>query len=616
MRSKFLFFILAFSCIGVFAQTTPDFGTEASHTFYIEQLSSAKDQNFQRILDQYNAYIETHPSSITAKVERCKFIGNAYWDEYEEYNLKEEETEECISSLYLQYPDVPEVVIYRAENRYGEAQLEALEKAENLIRAEEARWSGPQQASIYQMFAEAQEEQDARALAYYVKAQEKNDGLDLSLPIARIYKQQGKLGLAKRELLGRLEQDTMLWKMNQKATLLLELKEPETALYLFDRISETDSTYIDNSEMATVMSELGDLDLSREFLARDTVQEWNRVVKVQNLFVHDLEHSSPETALLTYRNLQKLDSNDDFFGVKRLMISFKNPFLSWRFSELFHFFLLFLSVIVVLIIPYLWVLPIYSLGGLLRKTNRTVVPKLHFNWGIRHFWAISFLYLLAQYAVLLVFDYQEYVNYYFDIGISYDGLDVENGLAPRMLFYIILMALSTVLVLKKDVLKHIYRTNMGMVRMVSLGIGFLIFNAILLKFLGRFVDLSEHTAPSVLLSAKAEIVSLMQTYGFGAAVILISLVVPLYEELIFRGVILGAVEKQTGFVFANIFQAVLFALIHFDLSLFLFYLIFGLITGHFVKRTKGLLTGIIFHAMNNFFVVVLLYYATRWAAIA
>tara|TARA_R110002167_G_scaffold31099_9_gene102525 strand:+ start:542 stop:2380 length:1839 start_codon:yes stop_codon:yes gene_type:complete len=612
MFHRALLILFAFYGVTAFAQEIPNYGSLESHTYFVKQLEHAKDQNFETILGQYDAFILHHPKNITALIERCKFVGNSYWDVYEEYNLKEEETESCIANLYRAYPNEPKVIIYRAENLYGEEHLALLKKAEKLIKKKEGLWSDFEMATIYQMLGAAQDEENAVALKYFVKAQEKNDSLDLSLPIARIYKSQGKVGLAKIELLRRLEQDTMRWNMNQKANLLLELGEPEKALYLYDVITKKDSTYIDNSEMAAVMKDLGNHDMSREFLVRDTLQEWNKTIKLQNLFNHDFEYASPEDALLSYRKLQAVDGNDDFLGIKRLMISFRQPFLAWKASEILHLVFFWISLLILLLIPYLWVLPIHSLGGWLKKNTKGFEPKLNFDWSIRHFWIISFLYLLAQYLVVLAFDYQEHMNSFFDIGTNYDFVAEDpNSLAKMMVWYVLAMGFATLFVLKKSVLKLLHQSNLSLLRILSMSIGFVILNGILLRFLGRFIDLSETGAPSVILSAKAEIIAILDTYGFLVAVICIAIIAPIYEEIIFRGVILGSVEKQIGFVAANLLQATLFSLIHFDLRLFLFYFIFGLVTGHLVRKTKGLLTGIVFHMVNNFVVVVTLYFATR-----
>ena len=110
-----------------------------------------------------------------------------------------------------------------------------------------------------------------------------------------------------------------------------------------------------------------------------------------------------------------------------------------------------------------------------------------------------------------------------------------------------------------------------------------------------------------LLSAKQEIILLLNEKGFLVAVLVVAILAPIYEEIIFRGIILNSVSKYVGFKTANVIQASLFGLIHYFLPLFPFYFVFGIVTGYLSKKTNGLLAGIIFHAINNFLTVVALY---------
>ncbi|PWL38819.1 hypothetical protein DKG77_11295 [Flagellimonas aquimarina] len=606
-RISFLFlFFIAFSSI---SQEIPGFGDVDSHDFYVNQLNDSKDVDFQRIIELYDAYIIENPLDLIAKVERCKFIGNSYYDEYEEYNLKYEETEKCIDELYLNYPNNPNVLIYKAENLYGDEKLAILEEAQNKILNSPASWTDIDKASINKMLGDYYRygENSEKTLRYYVKAQGLNSDLDLSIPIAEIYVENGKNHLAKKVLLPQLDNDTVLWQINTKAKLLLEVGETELALKLFDEVKRKDSTFINYSEMALAMENLGDFDLAREFLVKGTLSEWNKVSSLQNLFDHDLKHSDSKTALSSLRNLQEENSFDDFFAIKRFHVFFKNPFLPWSFSELLHLSFLVLSIFFLVAIPYLWVLPIFNLGLFIKRKGKQIIPKLNFNWGLRHFWIISFVYLFAQYLLSLVFFYEENINAFFEVIISYEEV-VEDQLvlANSMLAFVAFMAIGTLFVLKKDVLYSLYSSKLSVWTSLKLGIGFVIFNIIFLKILKGFVDIDDFDSTQLVFNASVEIVAILKTYGFFVAVLAVAVVAPIYEEVIFRGVVLGSVEKHLGFIGANVIQASMFALIHFSLKLFIYYFVFGLVTGYYARKTEGLITGIILHAVNNFIVIVLI----------
>lgn len=610
MKFPVVITLLLLVAMTVSSQKTPNFGDTDSHEFYVKQLYDSKDINFHRTMGLYDAYIQQNPDDVAAQIERCKFIGNSYYDEYEDYNQKYEETEACIEMLYETYPNVPSVLIYKAENLHGEERFKILDIAKASIEESPHVWSNLEKAAVYGMLGEYYSENQSLALTNYSLAQQLDEATDYSLEIAQILTDQDKEEAAKAVLLPQIEKDTSLWRMNLKADLLTRLGESEKALHLYELISERDSTFINNQEMAVVMADMGNYEVARSFLVKDTVHEWTKTYKLQKLFEHDLKHLSADKALETYRTLQKSNSYDDFLGVKRLRIFFKNPFLGWKLSELLHFALSFVILLFLFIIPYVWVLPIPFIGDWVKKRKISgFARKLHLDWTLRHFWIISFLYLAVQFILSLAFFYEYTINDIFEIGSYYeDFVESDALLAQGALAFVLLMAFATLAVVNKRNVRQIFASNMSVWKSFGLGICFLIFNLVVLKILRSFVDFDEVELGNLILNPEAEIKATLQTYGFFVTVLAVAILGPVYEEIIFRGAVLGSVEKHLGFIGANVIQAGLFATIHFDLRLFIFYFLFGIITGMYVRKTGGLRTGIIIHMVNNFFVVVGLSY--------
>jgi len=77
------------------------------------------------------------------------------------------------------------------------------------------------------------------------------------------------------------------------------------------------------------------------------------------------------------------------------------------------------------------------------------------------------------------------------------------------------------------------------------------------------------------------------------------LVGPILEGLLFRGLLLTAFVKHIPFWAATLLQALLFTAVHEDMSLALFFIAFGLITGAMVGKSNGLLAAILLHVFNN-----------------
>jgi membrane protease YdiL (CAAX protease family) len=87
--------------------------------------------------------------------------------------------------------------------------------------------------------------------------------------------------------------------------------------------------------------------------------------------------------------------------------------------------------------------------------------------------------------------------------------------------------------------------------------------------------------------------------GVPLALLLMSVLVPICEELVFRGCILGGLSRHLSFGWANFWQAVLFAAVHQDMRRAFFYFMLAIIAGLLVRRTKGLIAPILLHAANN-----------------
>ena len=90
-----------------------------------------------------------------------------------------------------------------------------------------------------------------------------------------------------------------------------------------------------------------------------------------------------------------------------------------------------------------------------------------------------------------------------------------------------------------------------------------------------------------------------EAHGVAVGLLLMALLVPIVEELIFRGLFLGGLTRYISFGWANFIQASLFALSHDDLPRVPFYLALGLLAGWLVKHTGALGPAIALHALNN-----------------
>ena len=596
-----LLFVLYFFCLTTFSQTKTNPSEKYKpHTYYIDLLKTAKDTNYEDYLSEYDELINKYPDDITIKIEKCKLIGNAYYDEYDDYNLNYEEHEECIEFLYSTYPTTPEVILYKAENSYGESLEEVLEYGKKVLSENKSKWTDSQKSELYISLAGYyydNTENYKKASFYINKAKQYNiDSLDYSLLEADVYLEiPNNEERALSALLENVEYDHEddLWNLSRRASLLLQLRASEEALKVYEVLRKKDSSYIDNAELSKIFEDLGKYETARKYLVKDTVNEWNKESSLSDLYTFDLKYSDKETTLISYNKLEEVNYYDDFFGIKRLKLFFKAPFLSWTFSGFSHILILLFTIGIIFLIPYLWILPIYFLGK--RKKKKKIIElKVPFDWGLKHFWLISFAFLFLSFILTLVFDYQSLIDTIFSDSYL---LEEENSKAIVNLniAFILGMFLTTTMFLNKTRIRKVFSSKIKFLRILSLTVAFLVINFLVLKFLKNFVEIG--LFPS--LDIRETIRGIITEYNFFFALLIVAILVPIYEEIMFRGIIFSSIEKYLGFWKANIIQASLFALVHQNLAMFIYFFIFGIVLGVMVKKSKGLLVGIIFHAINN-----------------
>ncbi|MEM8762930.1 MAG: CPBP family glutamic-type intramembrane protease [Bacteroidota bacterium] len=610
MHYRIVLFLFSIFPTFSIAQEEFKFGALDSHKTFIKKLENVKDLDFERILTLYDDYIQKHPEDVIARVERCKFIGNAYYDEYEDYNLKFDETEACIESLYEEFPDEPASIVYKAQNEYGNERYQLLLKALESMENRPISWSNIEKASVHKMLGDWYEENNELALKSYRRAQTYDSNGDYSVQIARILIELEEKEEAAAILQVNIDKDTAYWSLYPKAHLLMEAGEPQMALEIFEEIAKKDSSYVSNQDLAEIMISIENYVAAREYYVRDTViSGWSDVSGVKNLFEHDLQYSKPQVALESYRSLQESNPFQDVLAIKRFKIFLKAPFLNWTFGESFRFGLNFLIVVLLFFLPYLWVLPVHYLSQVRRSKKRAnQKSKLNLSWGLRHFWMISFVYLLVQFLLNTFFYYDYFIDTVFGDSYLIDDLfESEELLANGILVFVVLMTLGTLGFLNKKTLIQIWSSSISLGKSLGIALALFALNLVMMRITNTIFPFEELDLSELILNPRVEIVATLKTYGLLITLLCVGLLAPIYEEVVFRGIVLGSVEKRLGFVFANILQASLFALIHFSLQLFIYYFIFGYLTGVLVKRTGGLRTGILAHILNNTLATLALY---------
>ncbi len=90
-------------------------------------------------------------------------------------------------------------------------------------------------------------------------------------------------------------------------------------------------------------------------------------------------------------------------------------------------------------------------------------------------------------------------------------------------------------------------------------------------------------------------------------ILLLGIIPPICEEVLFRGLIFNGLRKSHSDVFAVVFSALLFALMHGSLEQLVFPFIMGMVFAIIVLRTGSIVPSILVHMFNNVFAIVFSY---------
>ena len=121
-------------------------------------------------------------------------------------------------------------------------------------------------------------------------------------------------------------------------------------------------------------------------------------------------------------------------------------------------------------------------------------------------------------------------------------------------------------------------------------------NPVLLLW-GVFFMLSTSVVLEPLLSLMPEVPNV---YGRGAwAIVTVVVMAPLFEEVIFRGVLLESTRARYGVVAAWLLSSAIFGIVHVHPTVVVNAFVMGLVLAFIYLRTDSLWSAIILHAINN-----------------
>jgi membrane protease YdiL (CAAX protease family) len=578
------------------------------HEVFLKEMENSNDRMYQQILNKYETYLEQCPNDVPVWIQKCQFIQLAQYDEYEECNPNQAAFDSCVAYLNEQFPNHPDVLLFQISNSWGDERKEMFQKANHSIKQNQKTWSTQQRGELYATMSTQYYWEDSvqQALMYMKLAIAQDESHGSSVEYARLLVDVDQKEEA-LEVLGIMDCSTVeIWQLNQMANLYLTLEAYDSALEVFQKIGALDSSYVDNLELANTLEGIGEYNHARSYLLTDTTNSWDRATALKNLLFHDLKYQDGDVCLSSYNAFRDMGFIKDPLALYRLKLFFAHPFMSWKLRDLGSLLLLVFILVLLLLLPSIWILPIHFVG---HRWHFFTSDSTHsMGWGLKAFWLVSAGYLLASFLASMT--NIEYLYSLYDDSIYLEELDEQN-LGFMTLVFILIFACFGLATLHKMKFTAFISPNWSIRRSIWTGVGFLLLYRLMVGVYVRIgvthwgLTLDElTTVPHLFLSSKQEIMALVATYGKWVGLLVVCLLVPVYEEVVFRGVILESCQHYIRFHAANVIQAALFAMVHMNLFLFPVFFLFGIIAGMLRKKSGGLLSGAVFHVFNNLLAMV------------
>lgn len=279
---------------------------------------------------------------------------------------------------------------------------------------------------------------------------------------------------------------------------------------------------------------------------------------------------------------------------------------SWPLCTIVH------SGLHTLVVPYIWILPMHYWGWW-KRSNGKIFQQPVFSLGLRHLWIACTLWLVCDFMSVIIVDYPGFLSSFTDIsGLEYTSVSRETA-NITLLFFTGCLVFTLGLLKRNDFIQFFITPN-GIGSAIATGFGLaMALRVVLVLYSGilRAFDIntaSDTTTISPFLSIIDSIISVNQNYSPYLGFMMVVILVPFYEEVLFRGVFLSAAQRNMNFIVANCLQSLVFAIAHQQLKLIPFYFAFGLVAGIMQRKSNGTVISTAMHITNNLIAFVFILY--------
>ncbi|SIN94501.1 hypothetical protein SAMN05444165_0193 [Paraburkholderia phenazinium] len=592
--------LLKIVVIAAFSAVLIDYAAAAGSTgFAVDELRvpdhisdavlNGEKSAYEHALDAYREALLQHPADASLALAECKFIERfASAEDLAWSDAAGKDFDACETTLDKQFSSDPEAALFVLEHRFG---AQAVAYGEPLVKVSN-NWSTTQRVRLHAALSHGYEfaKNDTRAGQEALIAVQLDPGNERVIAAMRYLVQTKRVQDASK-LLAAAPVASNFWQETGRikaATELLPGTEARDEL----RRAQHAGLKIDAYTTARALQHVGDSAgaeavLSADAASRKFESPQNQQLRLDVAFdagnakaaadvIHDQYTKTQNATALTGAYARLLDLDPAMIG--------RTDLRPLTFGLLFMLALTAAA-------PGMLLFPAHYRGTVRQRIGKTSMP-LFGRIGLRHGWIALSIYFGVLYFVT---DLHAGTASLSPTGSGVLRMDWQSRLATTYLWAVVFCALGLAWAARLLT----WRDWLGGGRWKR---KWFVWPAILLGFalLHPAVSLRGITPkvpPSgwpVALVHGAESVG-----GIALALFVLSVLVPIVEELVFRGCLLGGLSRHISFGWANLLQALLFAAMHRDVWHFGYLFAMGAVSGWLVKKTKGLSMSILLHALNN-----------------
>ncbi len=577
---------------------------EGVHEQLVQQVNAAQNASYVSVLRRFDAWLYDNPDDTLAAVEKCRFIRTFSDAEDSNITSANEDLEKCEGTLNeVPHENREDAQLYKLDWDWSP---EAGAKGEEMLARARARpWTTAHLVALHERLHtiyQVRDEEDLRAGAHAYAAVQLDPDCKLRLAAAEYLVRIGERAHAIEVLSPPTPVSWQDWEIDKVAALFAQLDEKTVARDLLLRQVQDQRALREprRVELATLLAKVGDIAAARQVEAGGSSEHPRETRALLLRFHFERDYGTPASAASAYRDLIAVSWRSDPLAREWVSLLLRQPSVAWSSVNAIGFAALLLIFGAAILAPALIVLPIRYRA--LERQVRHIPAGPIAPWSLGDLWYGLAVFLIAGLVADYVADYRLLqMGPRSGLGsVSVAELDTTRDLARAVCLQTVLFAIGAAPLLRRAEQRRVVLGNWPVWKSALVGIACSLALLVCVGVVTRLIS-GRIVLPGGLLESVTSqaVLGIKTTYGVPAVIVVVCIVAPALEELIFRGVFLRVASQYLPLLVAAAFQAIVFAGLHEERAAMPVIFVLALALGWLSRRSGGLLAPIVMHGTNN-----------------